>query len=97
MFRILSRLRFLRGTKLDLFGMTRERKMEQALIGEFEENIAVILARLSADNVDLAIDIVGEYLQMRGYGLVKETAVIAARERILAKLDTLMNLPSKAA
>ncbi len=97
LFRILSRLRFLRGTKLDLFGMTRERKMEQALIGEFEENIAVILARLSADNVDLAIDIVGEYLQMRGYGLVKETAVIAARERILAKLDTLLNLPSKAA
>lgn len=97
LFRILARLRFLRGTKLDLFGMTRERKMERALIGEFEDNIAAILAELSADNMDLAIDIVSEYLEMRGYGPVKEAAVSAARERIQAKLATFLNMPGKAA
>ncbi len=96
-FRLLAQLRFLRGTKLDLFGMTRERKMERALISEFEDHVEQILEHLSDSNIDLAADIVAEYLEMRGYGQVKELAVSAARERIQDKLATFVVTSSKAA
>ncbi|MGI9203708.1 MAG: indolepyruvate ferredoxin oxidoreductase family protein [Woeseiaceae bacterium] len=96
-FRLLARLRFLRGTKLDVFGMTQERKMERKLIDEFEENVTAILAHMSDSNIDRAIDIVSEYLEIRGYGPVKEAAISAARDRIQEKLANFMTSPSKAA
>ena len=44
MFRLLAKMRKLRGTRLDLFGMTAERKMERALIGEFEAHVGPVVA-----------------------------------------------------
>ncbi|MDH3350033.1 MAG: indolepyruvate ferredoxin oxidoreductase family protein [Gammaproteobacteria bacterium] len=73
--RIIAGMRGLRGTKLDLFGMTAERRMERALIAEFEELIEHILANLSdATRPQAHADIV-QYLDIRGYGPVKEQAV----------------------
>ena len=96
-FRLLARLRFLRGTRLDIFGMTQERGMERALIREFEDHVEEILAHLTEDNIDLAVDIVSEYLEVRGYGPVKELAASAARERIQDKLAAFVVTPAKAA
>ena len=42
-FRLLAGLRGLRGSKLDLFGYTAERRMERALIGEFEQTVTSLL------------------------------------------------------
>lgn len=86
-FRLLARLRHLRGSRLDLFGKTAERRMERALITEFENHIAVLMQHLSSSNIDLAIEIVGEYLEIRGYGPVKEEAARKARARIAEKLE----------
>ena len=97
LFRLLAGLKSLRGTKLDFFGMTAERKMERALISEFEDQVDIVLNKLTADNVDLATEIVGEYLEIRGYGPVKEAAAAAARDRINSKLNVFASSAEKAA
>jgi indolepyruvate ferredoxin oxidoreductase len=85
-FRVLARLKKLRGTSLDLFGRTAERRMERALIAEFETHVEQLLAGLQRHNVELAADIVNEYLEIRGFGPVKEKAAAEARGRIASKL-----------
>jgi indolepyruvate ferredoxin oxidoreductase len=85
-FRVLARLKKLRGTSLDLFGRTAERRMERALITEFETHVEQLLAGLQRHNVELAADIVNEYLEIRGFGPVKEKAAAEARGRIASKL-----------
>ncbi|MDX1506933.1 MAG: indolepyruvate ferredoxin oxidoreductase family protein, partial [Woeseiaceae bacterium] len=96
-FRVLAALRGLRGTAFDVFGYTAERRMERALIGEFEQTIEQLLAGLDAANIDLARDIVGDYMDIRGYGPVKEQAVAEVRERIARKLEQFAKPVSKAA
>lgn len=96
-FRLLARLRRLRGTRFDVFGLTAERRMERALIEEYENNLETVLERLSSHNVDLAIEIVDEYLEIRGYGPVKEEAAAKARKRIASKLEGYLQVTSQAA
>lgn len=97
LFRILAKLRGLRGTRFDIFGMTAERKMERALIIEFEQNVDAILQGLDVNNIEVAIDIVQEYLEIRGYGPVKEQAAAEVRARISSKLDQYCNVTEQAA
>jgi indolepyruvate ferredoxin oxidoreductase len=96
-FRLLAKMRKLRGTRLDLFGMTAERKMERALIGEFETHIDLLLQTLAASNVALATDVANEYLEIRGYGPVKEAATMASRNKIVSMLQDYLNVTDKAA
>ena len=44
MFRLLASLKRLRGTRLDIFGYTEERRMERRLIGEYEATVETLLA-----------------------------------------------------
>ncbi len=96
-FRLLARLRKLRGTPFDLFGLSGERRLERALIGEYEKNIEVLLEHLSLHNIELAMEIVNEYLEIRGYGPVKEEAAAKARKQIETKLAGYRQVTSKAA
>ena len=81
-FRLLAGLRGLRGSKLDLFGYTAERRMERALIVEFEKSVARLLSALNKENIGDAITIVQLYMDIRGYGPVKDQAVKDVREKI---------------
>lgn len=83
-FRMLAGLRGLRGSTLDVFGYTAERRMERALISEFEETLAKLMSALNKDNIDDAIAIVRHYMDIRGYGPVKDLAVKEARDKIRA-------------
>lgn len=74
-FRVLASMRGLRGTALDVFGYTAERRMERGLIREFESVLETALPDLTADNRDNLSDNVGRYLELRGFGPVKEQAV----------------------
>jgi len=96
-FRLLARFRKLRGTRLDIFGMTTERRMERALIGEFEDNVEILLQLLSSDNIELATEIIKEYLEIRGYGPIKEEAARSTRARIASKLAGYRQVTSRAA
>jgi indolepyruvate ferredoxin oxidoreductase len=80
-FKVLARLRFLRGTALDVFGYTHERRTERALIGEYEAAIAELLARLEPGNHGLAVRIASIPEEIRGYGHVKERHLEAARSK----------------
>jgi indolepyruvate ferredoxin oxidoreductase len=80
-FKALARLRFLRGTALDVFGYTQERRTERALIGEYEAAIAELLARLEPGNHGLAVRIASIPEEIRGYGHVKERHLEEARRK----------------
>jgi indolepyruvate ferredoxin oxidoreductase len=87
-FSLLSRFKFLRGTALDLFGRTEERRMERALIAEYEQALETLLAGLARGNHALAVEIASLPEGIRGYGHVKAKSVAAARakrEELLAR------------
>jgi indolepyruvate ferredoxin oxidoreductase len=88
-FGVLARLKFLRGTALDVFGRTHERRTERALIGEYEQLVEEILARLAADNQAVALELASIPEEIRGYGHVKERHLTAARAKWAALLARL--------
>jgi len=80
-FRVLAKLKGLRGTAFDPFGRTEERKTERALIGEYQSSIDEVLRGLNAGNHKLAIAIASIPEDIRGYGHVKERHLKAARTK----------------
>ena len=87
-FKMLAKLKGLRGTALDIFGRTEERKTERALIGEYRASIEEVIGSLTAANHATALEIASLPEQIRGYGHVKERNLAAARVRwaeLLAK------------
>jgi indolepyruvate ferredoxin oxidoreductase len=95
LFRFLASMKKLRGTRLDLFGYTEERKMERRLIGEYEATIAQVLAGLDQNNHAMAVQIAAVPETMRGFGHIKEKNVKAAREREASLLAAYL-LPASA-
>ena len=96
-FRVLAKLRRLRGTAFDLFGKTAERRMERELIREFETMLNEILPLLTADTQSEASDLFRRYLDIRGYGPVKEASVREVRAQLEADYRSLLNPKQKAA
>jgi indolepyruvate ferredoxin oxidoreductase len=94
-FRILAKLRFLRGTALDLFGGTEERRTERQLIADYEKTVDALLAKLTPDNHALAVQIASIPEEIRGYGHVKARHLDAARAR-QAKLLEAWRTPAEA-
>ena len=71
-FKLLAKLRGLRGTAFDIFGYTQERRMERRLIDEYEATIAELIGKLSSDNHALAVKIASIPEEIRGYGHIKD-------------------------
>ena len=94
-FRLLAPFKGLRGTALDPFGRTDERKMERALIAEYEATLAALIAGLTADNLPLAREIAALPQSMRGFGHIKMANVEKAKARE-ADLMTAFLDPAKA-
>jgi indolepyruvate ferredoxin oxidoreductase len=90
-FGLLAKLRGLRGTALDVFGYTDERRTERALIGQYEATVSSLLERLDAGNVALAADIASIPEHIRGYGHVKHANLQAAKAREAELLAEWMN------
>jgi len=80
-FRVLAKLRRFRGTPLDIFGRTAERRMERALIGEYEKLVDELVAALSPHNHALAVELAEIPEHIRGFGHVKERHLKAAKAR----------------
>jgi indolepyruvate ferredoxin oxidoreductase len=94
---ILSRLKGLRGTAFDIFGRTEERRMERALIAEYEQSLEALLTGLTRDNHALAIEIASLPESIRGYGHIKAKSVQAARARRDELLARYRSAPVRAA
>ncbi|SMP52989.1 indolepyruvate ferredoxin oxidoreductase family protein [Noviherbaspirillum suwonense] len=88
-FRILARLRGLRGSALDVFGYTAERRTERELIGHYRDTLLGVLPRLSSDNLAQMIALAAVPEDIRGYGHVKERHLLAARAKEAALLAAL--------
>jgi indolepyruvate ferredoxin oxidoreductase len=80
-FKLLAKLRGLRGSAFDIFGYTRERQMERRLIVEYETVVEEIISKLSADNHALAVKIASIPEEIRGYGHVKERNLALAKAK----------------
>ncbi|MDF1801634.1 indolepyruvate ferredoxin oxidoreductase family protein [Thalassovita sp.] len=88
-FRVLARMKRLRGTPFDPFGRTDERKMERALIKQFETDMDEILKRLTPEKMEIAVALAELPQSIRGFGPVKqanEVKVAKQREALLAQL-----------
>ncbi len=71
-FGLLARLRFLRGTPLDLFGYTEERRRERADISDYEALLDELLASLDETNYQPALELARLPARLRGFGHVKD-------------------------
>ena len=81
-FRMMARLKFLRGSWLDPFRNSDERKLERRLTAEFEADVADLIQRLTPASIRSRFAWSARTRRMRGYGHVKEaSAVEAAKTR----------------
>jgi indolepyruvate ferredoxin oxidoreductase len=80
-FKLLKRLKFLRGGAFDVFGKTAERRMERQLIIDYRNSIDELLSGLTLGNHALAVEIARLPEQVRGYGHVKEGNLAKVRAK----------------
>ncbi|WP_411352790.1 indolepyruvate ferredoxin oxidoreductase family protein [Leisingera aquaemixtae] len=88
-FRLLAKLKSLRGTPLDIFGYTEERRMERALIKQYEGDMQEWLPKASPEIMEPLVALAELPLQIRGFGPVKmasEQKAAKRREELLAAL-----------
>jgi indolepyruvate ferredoxin oxidoreductase len=90
-FRLLTRFKGLRGTPLDVFGYTEERRSERALIDSYRASIEEVITSLSAANHTAAIELARIPEQIKGYGHVKERHLLAARKNWAALSQAFRN------
>jgi indolepyruvate ferredoxin oxidoreductase len=79
MFKLLAWLRPLRGTALDIFGYTQERRMERRLIADYEALIRELATSLNPAKHALAIELASLPAKMRGFGHIKARNVESAK------------------
>ncbi len=96
-FRVLAKLKGLRGGPLDVFGRTAERKAERALITQYETLVDELLGKLAAGNHDLAVELASVPEHIRGYGHVKARHIADAKAREAVLLERFRRGPEAAA
>jgi indolepyruvate ferredoxin oxidoreductase len=80
-FKVLKHFKWLRGTTLDVFGYTEERRTERALIVQYVSSVDTILGQLNLTNHALAVEIARIPEQIKGFGHVKVRHFVAARQK----------------
>ena len=85
--KVLAKLKGLRGTPLDIFGYTAERRMERALIRQYEADMKEVLPKLDDNTRDAIVALARLPLDIRGFGPVlaaNEAKAAKRREELLA-------------
>jgi indolepyruvate ferredoxin oxidoreductase len=86
-FRLLAKLKGLRGTPFDPFGRSLERRTERKLIGDYEAMLDEVLAGLTPDNHHIAVGLAVIPEKIRGFGHVKQRHLTAAKADEAALLE----------
>ncbi|CAN7479617.1 indolepyruvate ferredoxin oxidoreductase family protein [Neorhizobium sp. LjRoot104] len=87
-FRVLEKLKFLRGTSFDPFGRTAERRMERQLVADYFSLVTELSEGLDAHGHSIAVELAGLPDMVRGFGHVKLASVQRYEKRktdLLAK------------
>ena len=96
-FKLLAKLKGLRGTPFDIFGRSADRKLERQLIVEYEARLEELLQKLNAGNHSVAVELASLPEHIRGYGPVKERHVEQVRDREAELLQELRGGTAKEA
>ena len=89
-FGVLARLKGLRGTALDIFGYSEERKSERRLIVDYEKTLDMLLHKLDRHTLATAVAVASIPEHIRGFGHVKARHLREAKAReavLLAELE----------
>ena len=86
---VLKRFKGLRGTPLDIFGLSSHRRLERSLIGWYRQLIEEVMTSLTPDNLPLALEIAALPDQIRGYEKIKEQNIATAKQTAAEKLAAL--------
>ncbi len=78
-FRVLAKLKVLRGTPFDPFGRTLERRTERTLVTDYETLLEEIMAKLTPENHQVAVGLAAIPEKIRGFGHIKQRHVMAAK------------------
>lgn len=94
-FKVLARLRGLRGTVLDIFGYSAERRREQRLITDYEAIIDEIVTGLTVETHRIAVDLASVPEHIRGFGHIKEQHLTQAKTHEAQLLTAFRNPPAQ--
>jgi indolepyruvate ferredoxin oxidoreductase len=86
-YRTLARFKFLRGTPLDPFGHTAERRTERRLIKDYQTMLDEVLDKLSPENHSVAVALASIPEKIRGYGHIKTRHLGPAKAEEAALLE----------
>ncbi|HMK79843.1 MAG TPA: indolepyruvate ferredoxin oxidoreductase family protein [Xanthobacteraceae bacterium] len=86
-FRLLAKFKFLRGSALDIFGYSEERRTERRLIEDYVALLDEIIAKLAPENHALAVGLASIPEKIRGFGHVKARHLVAAKADEAALLE----------
>ena len=86
MFGALRRAKRVRGTVADPFGCAEVRRVERAMIPEFEAALDTVIDRLDADNLPAAVALASLPDQVRGYENIKLPRAEAYRSQLADSL-----------
>jgi indolepyruvate ferredoxin oxidoreductase len=80
-FRVLARMKFLRGTALDVFGRTQERRHDRAILSDYDSLMDELCQSLTPDNHALAVELAALPEAIRGYGHIRARHIVHAEQR----------------
>lgn len=94
LFSLLHKMRFLRGTRFDIFGHTQDRKIERAAIDNYQALLETLLTHTNQDNYATAVALARTPEQLRGYGHVKKRAYDKVKQQQAQLMLQLKKKPS---
>jgi len=89
-FRMLAKLKGLRGTAFDVFGYSEERRFERELLAQYEQDLDRIATALTPETLEAAGALASVPALIRGYGHVRRASAGVAsgeRARLLKRLS----------
>lgn len=84
----LAGMRWLRGTPLDIFAYTAERKAERGLIRDYQQLVDEVIEGLNHDNHPLAVELLTLPEEIRGFGHVKEANMAKVKQHWQTLIET---------
>ncbi|PKO54320.1 MAG: indolepyruvate ferredoxin oxidoreductase, partial [Betaproteobacteria bacterium HGW-Betaproteobacteria-21] len=85
--RVLAKFRHLRGSMLDPFARSHDRKLDRELIADYERVVEEILGDLTLSNFEAAVELAALPDQIRGFGHIRERYLANARKRQAVLLE----------
>ncbi|MGI9316039.1 MAG: indolepyruvate ferredoxin oxidoreductase family protein [bacterium] len=81
-FKVLAKFKGLRGTRFDPFGRAEERRMERALINEYDQLVEFLLTEMDHENYEKVVEIAALAEKIKGFGHIKTENIARYREQL---------------